>query len=228
MDICAHRTQKTHKAGRAQKAQWTEMDDTVETKLPKRNAQWTHKAYWTQKAQWTNHRTQNAQWTHKVKWYFVQMWGAKGMRVTARHLGGSGGMLAQKIFEFWTLWKCFWCIFGPFLVFYWHDWVDWVSSCFSSSGDILLALTIFDPKKVPSVDSEDLSSYGETSIKTLLEQYGVEKKTAETLQGETKVKEPVISSDIITEWKPSINSWLSSQKTTWNYNWKSWLQTKHI
>ena len=67
------------------------------------------------------------------------------------------------------------------------------------------ALSIFDPRKLPSVDSEDLSSYGETAIKTLLEQYGAE-KSAETLQGETKVKEPMVSSDVTTEWKtPSVH-----------------------
>ena len=75
-----------------------------------------------------------------------------------------------------------------------------MSSCFTSFGDILLALSIFDPRKLPSVDSEDLSCYAETSIKTLLEHYGAE-KSAETLQGETKVKEPMISSNVTTEWK---------------------------
>ena len=45
-----------------------------------------------------------------------------------------------------------------------------------------------------------MSSYGEDSIKTLVAHYGVE-KTAETLQGEEKVKEKIISDDVTTEWK---------------------------
>ena len=36
---------------------------------------------------------------------------------------------------------------------------DNILSCFASSGDVLSALTIFDPKKVP-VASHDLSHYG--------------------------------------------------------------------
>ena len=62
-----------------------------------------------------------------------------------------------------------------------------ISSRFASSGDVLSAFSIFDPRKVPSNNFEDLSSYGEDSIKTLVAHYGVE-KTAETLQGEEKFK----------------------------------------
>ena len=76
---------------------------------------------------------------------------------------------------------------------------DNISSCFASSGDVLSALSIFDPKKVP-VDSDDLSHYGEASISTLLAHYGID-RSAETLQGEETVKEAMISSDITTEWK---------------------------
>ena len=75
-----------------------------------------------------------------------------------------------------------------------------ISSQFSSSGDVLSAFSIFDRRKVPSNNSEDLSSYGEDSIKTLVAHYGVE-KTAGTLQGEEKVKEKIISDDVTTEWK---------------------------
>ena len=42
-----------------------------------------------------------------------------------------------------------------------------ISSRFASSGDVLSAFSIFDPRKVPSNNFEDLSSYGEDSIKTL-------------------------------------------------------------
>ena len=76
---------------------------------------------------------------------------------------------------------------------------DNISSRFASSGDVLSALSIFDPKKVP-VDSHDLSHYGENSISTLLAHYGTD-RSAETLQGEETVKEAMISPDITTEWK---------------------------
>ena len=46
-----------------------------------------------------------------------------------------------------------------------------ISRRFASSGDVLSALSILDPKKVP-VDSDDLSHYGEASISTLLAYYG--------------------------------------------------------
>ena len=73
---------------------------------------------------------------------------------------------------------------------------DNISGRFSSFGDILSALSIFDPMKVP-VDSHDLSHYGEDSITTLLAHYGID-RPAETLQGEETVKE---ASDITTELK---------------------------
>ena len=76
---------------------------------------------------------------------------------------------------------------------------DNISSRFASSGDVLSALSIFDPKKVP-VDSDHLYHYGEDSISTLLAHYGVD-RSAETLQGEETVKEAMISPDITTEWK---------------------------
>lgn len=53
---------------------------------------------------------------------------------------------------------------------------------------------MFDQRNVPSVDSEHLSSYGETSIKTLPEHLGVQ-KSAETIQGELKVTEPMVCND---------------------------------
>ena len=76
---------------------------------------------------------------------------------------------------------------------------DNISSRFASSGDVLSALSIFDPKKVP-LDSDDLSHYGEASISTLLAHYGIH-RSAKTLLGEETVKEAIISPDITTEWK---------------------------
>ena len=75
-----------------------------------------------------------------------------------------------------------------------------ITSRFASSGEIVPALSIFDPRKMPSTDSNDLKSYGEDSIKTLFAHYGAS-KPAETLHGEETVKEAIISSDISTEWK---------------------------
>ena len=101
-----------------------------------------------------------------------------------------------------------------------------VSSRFASSGDVVSALSIFDPRKVPCVDSDDLSCYGEDSVSTLLAHYGIE-RSAETLlcvdsddltcygedsvstllahygieRSEETVKEAMITPDISTEWK---------------------------
>ena len=80
---------------------------------------------------------------------------------------------------------------------------DNISSRFASSGDVLSALSIFDPKKLPA-DSYDLSHCGEDSIGTLLTHYGTD-RPAVTLQGEETVKEAMISPDITTEWKPSVS-----------------------
>ena len=75
-----------------------------------------------------------------------------------------------------------------------------ISSRFTSSSDIVSALSIFDPRKAPKVDSLDLRQYGEQAITTLLAHYGAE-KPAETLLGEPTNREAVTTSDIITEWK---------------------------
>ena len=69
-----------------------------------------------------------------------------------------------------------------------------------SSSDIVSALSIFDPRKAPKVDSPALPQYGEQAINTLLAHYGVE-KPAMTLPGEPKKREAVTTSDITTEWK---------------------------
>ena len=51
------------------------------------------------------------------------------------------------------------------------------------SHDIVSALAIFDPRKVPSADSAELPTYGRESIEVLLNHYG-EDKPALTLSGE--------------------------------------------
>ena len=70
-----------------------------------------------------------------------------------------------------------------------------ISSHFTSSSDIVSALSIFNPRKAPKVDSPDLPQYGEQAITTLLAHYGAE-KPAETLLGEPTNREAVITSDI--------------------------------
>ena len=72
-----------------------------------------------------------------------------------------------------------------------------ISSRFASSGAILSAFSIFDPRKVPSAD---LATYGEDAIETLLAHYSTN-KPAETLQGEATTREGMISQEIRTEWK---------------------------
>ena len=42
-----------------------------------------------------------------------------------------------------------------------------ISSRFTSSSDIVSALSIFDPRKAPKVHSPDLPQYGEQAITTL-------------------------------------------------------------
>ena len=75
-----------------------------------------------------------------------------------------------------------------------------ISSHFVSSGDVLSSLSIFDQRKMPSVDSDDRSCYGEDSVSTLLAHYSTE-RSAEALQGEEAIKEAMISPDICMEWK---------------------------
>ena len=45
-----------------------------------------------------------------------------------------------------------------------------ISSRFSSSGDIVSAFSIFDPKKVPT-SSDLLSTYGNDLVETLIQHY---------------------------------------------------------
>ena len=50
--------------------------------------------------------------------YFWKRGGAKPcvMCISICTLGGSRGMLPQKIFRFWTVWDCFWCILRDFVL----------------------------------------------------------------------------------------------------------------
>ena len=77
-----------------------------------------------------------------------------------------------------------------------------ISSRFSSSSNVISAMSIFDPRKAPKVDSRvpDLSKYREEAIGTLLVDYGSE-KPAETLHGNLTSKKVIITSDVTTERK---------------------------
>ena len=72
---------------------------------------------------------------------------------------------------------------------------DNISIQFASSSDVV----IFDPKKMPSVQSPDLHRYGVDHIGTLLSHYGTD-KLGQTSLGEPTVKKALISSEIHTEW----------------------------
>ena len=50
------------------------------------------------------------------------------------------------------------------------------------------------------VGTTELESYGKDLVKTLLSHYG-KSKTATTLDGKDYVKQPIISEDVLFEWK---------------------------
>ena len=74
-----------------------------------------------------------------------------------------------------------------------------ISSRFGSQ-DIISAFSVFDPKKVPNIDSADIKTYGESFIDTPCGHFGVPKAT-KTLDGAEYTKEPIISDETIIEWK---------------------------
>ena len=69
------------------------------------------------------------------------------------------------------------------------------------SQDVVSCFGIFDPKKIPSPDSSEISTYGDDAVKTLLDHYGAD-RPAETVLGDEVCMPAVINSpDIHTEWK---------------------------
>lgn len=74
-----------------------------------------------------------------------------------------------------------------------------ISSRFVSQ-DVITAFSIFDPKKVPAIDSPDIKTYGELLLSTLISHFGVT-KLATTLTGSDCVKEAIVSDEAIIEWK---------------------------
>ena len=63
----------------------------------------------------------------------------------------------------------------------------------------MLAMAIFDPRKVPSADSTQLPTYGKKSIDVLLDHYGKD-KPALTLNDEETMKLAIITSEVHSEW----------------------------
>ena len=60
--------------------------------------------------------------------------------------------------------------------------------------------SIFDPKKVPSLFTHELSLHGDSSIQTLIGQFGRD-LPAKSLEGTEFGKAVIVSSDLSTEWK---------------------------
>ena len=65
---------------------------------------------------------------------------------------------------------------------------------------MLSTFSIFDPKKVPSLSTHELPLYGDSSIQTLIGQFGRD-LPAKSLEGTEIVKASIVSSDLSTEWK---------------------------
>ena len=74
-----------------------------------------------------------------------------------------------------------------------------ISSRFASQY-VVSCFSIFKPKKVPSLDSSDLSCYGEDALKILLDHYGAD-RPAETVLGVEVCTPALISCELHTEWK---------------------------
>ena len=72
--------------------------------------------------------------------------------------------------------------------------------CRFTSQDVVSSFSIFDPEKMPSLGTTDLSCYGEDCIDTILKHYGKD-LTAKSVLAEGSVKSALVSSDITSEWK---------------------------
>ena len=75
-----------------------------------------------------------------------------------------------------------------------------ITSRFSSSTAVVLALSIFDPRKVPKPDSVSLPTYGDDFVEKLITHYGEDRDT-ETVDDEETMKRAMICTEILTEWK---------------------------
>ena len=75
-----------------------------------------------------------------------------------------------------------------------------ISSRFRSSSKGVISLQFFDSKQVPSLSTHELPLYGDSSIQTLIGQFGRDLQ-AKSLEGTEFEKSPIVSSDFNTEWK---------------------------
>ena len=65
---------------------------------------------------------------------------------------------------------------------------------------MLSGFIIFDPKKVPSLSTHELPLYGDSSIQTLIGQFGRDSPPI-SLEGTEFENAAIVSSDRSTEWK---------------------------
>ena len=73
-----------------------------------------------------------------------------------------------------------------------------LSSWFRSSSKDVSAFSIFDPKKVPSLSTHELLLYGDSSVQTLIGQFGRD-LPAKSLEGTEFEKAAIVSSSLSTE-----------------------------
>jgi len=64
----------------------------------------------------------------------------------------------------------------------------------------IAAFNIFNPKQIPEIKSDEVRTYREQSLETLLQHYGVP-KAAVAPNRDPFTKKPLIALDIQTEWK---------------------------
>ena len=78
-------------------------------------------------------------------------------------------------------------------------WDSPPSSRFRFSSKDISAFSIFDPKKVPSLSTHELPLYGDSSIQTLIGQFG---RDLPAKFGRTEFENSAIVSSVLsTEWK---------------------------
>ena len=80
----------------------------------------------------------------------------------------------------------------------------------------VISLQYFDPKKVLSHCTHELPLYGDSSIQTLIGQFGRDLQAS--FEGTEFEKAAIISSDLSTEWKNIVSSLISSQKMIYPCN----------
>ena len=66
--------------------------------------------------------------------------------------------------------------------------------------DVLSAFSFFYRRKLPSLSNHELPLYGDSSIQTLIGQFGRD-LPAKSLEGREFEKAAIVSSDLSTEWK---------------------------